>query len=349
MPQQRVRIVIVGTGGIGTLHLRDWAKIPQAEVVGVYDVEPNAARAAAEKYDIAKVYPSLDEAVGETRADAVDVCTPNMFHKAGVLAALGAGKHCLCEKPLAVTPGEIKEMIAARDRGGRLLCTIQHMRFEQRTQALKRAIDAGRLGAVYYTRAWWLRRRMAPTTPGFLKKEQAGYGPGMDLGVHVLDLAMHLLGHPEPVSVSGIAPCHLGRRPDVANQWGRYDPADFEVEDFAAGWVRFKNGAALSLEVSWLLNMVEDELYGVWLHGTEGGVKWPDLTIAHVQDGLLVDSRITSELGTDGHKNQLQAFADAILHDGPSPVPTEQSLTVARILAALYESATTGREVRLTS
>lgn len=342
-----VRLVLIGTGGIGRCHLRLWQDLPSVEVVGLYDIAPQAARQAAERFGVTSVYKSLDQAVAEPTADAVVVCTPNMFHKEGVLAALNAGKHCLCEKPLAVTAADIRAMIAARDRSGKLLMTAQHLRFEQRSQTLKRIIDAGRLGHIYYTRAWWLRRRMAPTTPGFLAKAQAGYGPGMDIGVHVLDLAMHLLDHPTPVSVSGVAPCQLAHRPDVANQWGTYKSEDFEVEDFAGGFIRFDNGAALSLEVSWLLNMVEQELYGVWLHGTEGGVQWPELKIAQVQDGVLVDTRIVSNHGTDGYKNEMLVFVDAILNGGPSPVPAEQSLTVARVLAALYKSAQTGREARL--
>lgn len=343
----RVRAVIIGTGGIGKYHLSLWNDTPNAEVLGIYDVVAQSARAAARQFNVKRVYASLADAVGDPRADAVVVCTPNMFHKEGVVAALAAGKHCLCEKPLAVDPADIRAMIAARDRSGKLLMTAQHLRFEQRSQTLKRLIDAGRLGDVYYTRAWWLRRRLAPITPGFLHKAQAGRGPGMDIGVHVLDLAMHLLDHPRPVSVTGLSACRLAHRPDVTNQWGTYKPADFEVEDFAAGLIRFEDGGALSLEVSWLLNMVEHELSGVWLHGTEGGIRWPELKLAHVQDGVLVDTQVVSDIGGDGHKHEIRAFVDAIRHGRPSPVPAEQSLVVAEILAGLYQSAESGHEVRM--
>jgi predicted dehydrogenase len=347
MNDQPVRIVLIGTGGIGTYHLQQWAEVPGAAVVGLFDADPERGRTEAERHGVAKVYDSLEAAVAEPRADAIDVCIPNAFHREAVVAALGAGKHCICEKPLAVTPAEIEAMIAARDRSGRLLMTAQHMRFEQSALALKRVVDAGRLGQPYYSRAWWLRRRMAPTTPGFLSRAQAGHGPGLDLGVHMLDLALHLLGQPEPVRVSGLSFRKIADQPDVANQWGPFRAADYEVEDFAGGLVRFADGSALSLEVSWLLNMIEPERYGVWLHGTRGGMQWPDLKIAHVQDGLLVDSEIISERGGHGHRNELAAFADAIRTGGPSPVPAEQSLTVARVLTALYASAEAGQEVAL--
>jgi predicted dehydrogenase len=343
----KLRVILIGTGGMGRGHLRVWQELPQVQVVGLYDVVPAVARGVAEEFTVPKVYRSLREAVDEPDADAAVVCTPNMFHKEAVVAVLQSGKHCLCAKPLAVTADDIRAMIAARDQSRRLLMTAQHLRFEQRSQTLKRVVAAGRLGHVYYARAWWLRRRLAPTTPGFITRSQAGHGPGVDLGVHVLDLAMHLLDHPRPVSVTGVTGCHLGRRPDVANQWGPYPAEQFDVEDHAAGLVRFEGGLALSLEVSWLLNMPEPELYGVWLFGAEAGVRWPNLMIAHVQDGVLVDSQIVSDTGTAAYKNEMLAFVDAIIHDRPAPVPAEQSLAVARILEGLYASPQTGREVRL--
>lgn len=347
MQSERVGLALIGCGGIGQYHLRVWGELPQVEPVGVFDVNADAARRAADKHGVKKVYQSLEEAVTDAAVDGVVVCTPNMAHRPCVVAALEAGKHCLCEKPLAASAADIKAMIAARDASGKILMTGQHMRFEQTGVALKRAIDAGRLGEVYYTRAWWLRRRMAPSTPGFLSKAQAGFGPGMDLGVHVLDLAMHLLGHPTPVSVCGFATQKIAKQPNIANQWGTFRGEDFEVEDFATGLIRFANGSVLSLEVSWLLNMTDQEKLGLWLHGTAGGASWPDLNISHVQDGHLVDSRILPPNGVSGHQAETAAFIEAIVNKHSSPVPAEESLQVARALDALYQSAESGREVRL--
>lgn len=347
MKPDLVRVVLIGTGGFGKAHARLWQQTPGAELVGVYDSAPEVAQQAAEKLELKRVYRSLEEAVGEPRADAVDVCTPNRAHAPVAIAALDAGKHCLCEKPLAPTAEEIRRMIVARDRSGKLLMTAQHMRFEQRSLALKKLIDAGDLGRVYYARARWLRRRMAPTTPGFLSREQAVHGPGLDLGVHVLDLAMHFMGHPKPTAVSGFTARELARQQNVGNQWGQYRSEDFEVEDFAAALIRFAGGAALTLEVSWLFNMSEPETCAVSLHGTGGGACWPDLRLNCVREGLLVNSQIISNTADEGHKNELEAFCDAIRGGGRSPVPAEQSLTIARILEALYASAESHREVRL--
>ncbi len=347
MDSDSMRVVLIGTGGIGKVHAQLWQEVPNARLVGVYDLSASAAEAVARRLGIQRVYGSLAEALAEPEAVAVDVCTPNRFHAPVVIAALEAGKHCLCEKPLAASTADIRRMIEARDRSGKLLMTAQHMRFEQRSMALNKLIQAGQLGQIYYTRAWWLRRRMAPATPGFLNKEQAGYGPGMDIGVHVLDLSMHLMGFPQPESVTGYAVCKIGRQADVANQWGSFQPEDFEVEDFAAGFIRFKNGAALSLEVSWLLNMHEAEVSRIWLHGTAGGAVWPDGQLSTVSHGLLLDTQLASNLGGDGHKNELIAFSQAVRAGGSSPVPAEQSLDVVRVLEALYESAEKGHEIRM--
>jgi predicted dehydrogenase len=337
----------MGTGGIGSYHVRLWRDVHDAEVVGVYDVDPLAAKRVAEEFGVTRVYSSMEDALDGPEADAVDICTPNNAHKACVLAALGAGKHCLCEKPLAATAGEIEEMIAARDRSGKLLMTTQHLRFEPSAQALKRLVAAGRLGEIYHTRAWWLRRRLAPTSPGLLTRALAGRGPGLDIGVHMLDLALYLLEYPRVLSVSGYSTQRLAKQPGIANQWGEYRPEDFEVEDLAAGFIRVAGGGLLTLEVSWLLNMVEHEWRALWLHGTEGGARWPDLNLSHVQEGLLVDAHVSSSLTGNGHRLAFQAFCEAIRSGGPSPVPAEQSLAVATVLEALYASAEAGREVAL--
>ncbi|MEW6249820.1 MAG: Gfo/Idh/MocA family oxidoreductase [Planctomycetota bacterium] len=347
MQSDHIGVVVLGAGWAGRHHIKSWLVTPGTQVLGVYDINPAAAQAAVDLAGGGTVYRSLEAAVAEPRAQVVDICTPNMLHRPGALAAFAAGKHVLCEKPLAATTADIRAMIAARDQAGRLLMTCQHMRFEERTQLLRNMLAGGRLGEVYYGRATWLRRRGAPVGPGFLRKDLAGFGPGMDIGVHVLDLAMHLMGQPQPVSVTGVAGAKLAHRPDVCNQWGCFRSEDFQVEDFAAGFVRFANGAGLAIEVSWLMNMPETEWIGLTLHGTAGGVRWPDLKLAHVQNNVLVDTQAVGPPENHGHQHALAAFVDAIRRGGPSPVPAEESLAVVGVLAALYESAGSGREVQL--
>lgn len=347
MADPGLRIALIGAGGIGRLHLNLWRDLPDVEVVGLYDVSREAAARASSECGIQTVFESLDEPLADERVDAVDVCVPNNAHAHVVVAALDAGKHCLCEKPLAATAADIERMIVARDRSGRMLMTAQHMRFDDAALAFKKYIDAGRLGEIYYARAWWLRRRMTPVSPGFLCKTQSGGGPCIDIGVHMLDLALHYMGFPRPVRVSGVAPCKLAKRAGIYNEWGEYDPDDFEVEDFAAGLVRFDNGAALVLEVSWMLNIDRDDDYGVQLCGVEGGGRWPQLAYNSERDGRLFTGQMSDVSEGNGYANELRAFVEAIRAGDPSPVPAEQSLTITRVLEGLYASSESGCETRL--
>lgn len=344
MASDTLKVALVGTGGIGKIHLEQWRQVERAEIAGVFDVSAESARQAAEEFEVEVIYESLEDAVADDTIDAVDICVPNKSHPATAIAALDAGKHVICEKPLAATSAEIEQMIAARDRAGKLLMTAQHLRFEERSAAFKKMIDAGRLGEIYYARAFWLRRRMLPTTPGFIRKEQSGGGPCLDIGVHALDLALHFMGFPKPISVTGVADCKLAKGAGVFNEWGEFDAAAFDVEDFAAGMIRFENGAALTLEVSWMLNMDEDEIYGVHLFGKNGGGRWPELKFSREHDGLLLDERISNIRENHGHRNELREFTEAVRDGGPSPVRAEESLLVARILEALYASAAQGSE-----
>jgi predicted dehydrogenase len=273
-----------------------------------------------------------------------------MAHAEITINGLKAGKHVICEKPLAPTPAAIRQMIAARNRSGKLLMTAQHQRFERSSQNLKKYLTTGALGEVYYARAHFLRRRYIPGwgSGSFIDKKRSGGGPCIDIGVHILDLALHFMNHPEPVVVTGITPCMLGKRKDIRGWWGEWNRDKMSVEDFAAGFVRFKDGSALSLEVSWLLNIHEPEYQRIVLCGTEAGAEWPAMTVHGETAGNVTDIKLSfPDDRADGHHTELAEFAKAIFTKKPSPVPPEQSLGVMRILDGLYRSNQTGREVKV--
>jgi predicted dehydrogenase len=260
----------------------------------------------------------------------------------------------LCEKPLAPTPAEIRKMIAARDRSGKMLMTAQHFRFTPTAQALKREIDRGTLGQVYHARCWMLRRAATPCNTNFTLKRNSGGGPCIDIGVHILDLTLWMMGHPRPVAVSGVTHAPLHRVPSSFSIWGGKLPGEWDVEELALGTVRFDNGASLVLEVSWLLHhKIPPEQYEdmqMWLYGTRGGAHWPSDEILR-SDGEkqeLIDARLKcADDPLRPHARECVAFAEAIVEGKPSPVPAEQALELMSILQGLYRSAEEGCEVKV--
>jgi len=349
----KLRIGLIGCGGISGQHVDGWRRLnPDCQIVACADPieERRNQRGDEAKVPANARFPYLSDILkAGIQLDAIDICANNSAHAPVTIEALDAGLHVLCEKPLAMNPGQVRDMISARDRAkNKILMTAQHMRFQNDSARLKAYVQDGVLGEVYYARAHFLRRRFLPTRIGFIDKKISGGGPVIDIGVHILDLTLHLMGHPEPVSVSAIAPQKLAKRNDIRGWWGEWDRDAINVEDFAAGFVRFKNGAALSLEVSWLANMRETDVTKITLFGTEAGAEWPDLGIFSEKAGSTTDTKLRfSDDGVGGHQKEIAAFADAILTGKPSPVPTEQSLNVIRILDGLYRSDACGAEVKV--
>lgn len=349
----KLKVGIIGVGGIAQVHVPGWVASEDAELVAGSDIdEKTLARWGAEN-GIERLVVDPAELFDDPEIDIIDICTPSSYHAPLTIAALDAGKHVLCEKPLAPTPAEIESMIAARDRSGKLLMTAQHHRFDTESMVLKGEIDEGALGEVYHARGWMLRRAAAPLRPGFILKEQCGGGACIDIGVHILDLSLWLMGNPQPVSVTGVARTELAHKPGAFSIWGGAIPQEMDVEEFAAAFVRFENGATLVLEVSWLLHHgTPDEDMQLWLYGQDGGCHWPkceiydsDRSRQQLYDRTLLLGNKRNSLKS--HALECVAFADAVKRGLPSPVPAEQSLDVMRILDGVYRSQESGREVRL--
>ena len=347
-----LKVAIIGTGGISRTHMPGWEASPYAEVVAAADVYRPGLETFGRQFGIERLYGDPAELLADPSIDIVDICTPNRLHTPLVLASLEAGKHVICEKPLAPTPEEIQTMIAARDRSGKLLMTAQHFRFKGNSQAMKREIEAGALGEIYHARAWMLRRNGLIPTPTFIRQELSGGGPCIDIGVHILDLTLWMMGNPRPVAVTGVARAELAHRDGAWAVWRNAPiPQDFDVEDFASAFVRFENGATLMLEVSWLLHHdTEGEDMQMWLYGTEGGSHWPKCAVYHTNytTRQLYNRalRLTSDT-LEPHAAECVAFAEAIYSGKPSPVPPEQSLQVLSILDGIYRSQREGREIAI--
>jgi predicted dehydrogenase len=346
-----LKVGMIGLGGIAHTHVPGWNSSPYTELTAGCDINPQVFPAWQQKYGLTNFCQDAEDLIADPDIDIVDICTPNMFHAPYVIAALEAGKHVICEKPLAPTPGEIRQMIAARDRSGKKLMTAQHFRFKGSSQAMKAEIETGALGEVYHARAWMLRRSGLPVRPTFIYQSLSGGGPTIDIGVHILDLTLWLMGHPKPVAVSGVARTELAHHPGAfTTLWGRgLVPQDLDVEDFAAAFVRFENGATLMLEVSWLLHHnVQGEASKIWLYGTEGGCEWPnaDFMETDYERKQLINRslQLTQDLG-EPHALECIEFARVVAEDLPSPVPAEHSLYVQTILDGIYRSQAAGKEV----
>ncbi|OPX33192.1 MAG: hypothetical protein B1H40_00560 [Candidatus Latescibacteria bacterium 4484_181] len=336
--QHKIRVGVIGTG-IGSYHIRAYQKLPEVEVVAVVDLDSKRAKQIAEEYGIAHSFSDYRKLLDLKQIDAVSVCTPNFLHAEITVAALQAGKDVLCEKPMAMNTQEAEMMVKAARQTGRKLMMAFCRRFQNDSQWLKKYIEAGELGEIYYAKTGWLRRRGIPGLGGwFTTKAKSGGGPLIDLGVHMLDLVLWLMGNPRAVSASGST---YAKFTDLYP----LEKGTLDVEDLACALVRLETGATVFLETSWVSNISGDRVYSS-LFGTKGGADFPPLKIYTEKHGKLVDlePRLPEISGYDG---EVAHFVECILQDKEPTATAEQGLEITRILDAIYESAETGKEVLL--
>ena len=349
---KKVRIGLVGAGNIAKTHLDAYRKIEAVEIVAVCDINPENLRETAEKYGIAKTYESETQMLKEVELDAVDVCVWNCNHAACTIEALNAGKHVLCEKPMATNAKEAREMIDAAKKNDRLLMIGFVMRFDTETRIAKDFIDKDYLGDIYYSKATYLRRHGAPGG-WFTDKSRSAGGPVIDLGVHVIDLTRYLMGKPKALSVFASTADHLKNRPNLKTHVGWQpkgaSPQDiYDVEDFGVALIKYEGGKTTLLETSYSLNgesVTKKELYG-----TKGGMNLAGNGLkiyTEVNDFLADIVPDTSDYieAEDLFEAEMRHFADCILNGTECIATAEDGLEVMKILDAIYESAKTGHEV----
>jgi predicted dehydrogenase len=349
--RNKLKVGIIGVGGIANVHMPGWMDNPHAEIIAGSDISQSNLEAWGRRYNIERLTTDADELIHDPAIDIIDICTPNNYHAPLAIAAMNAGKHVLCEKPLAPNPAAVRDMIKTRDETGKMLMTAQHFRFKGAAKAMKAEIDTGALGEIYHARSWMLRRAAVPTGPTFILKEKATGGACIDIGVHILDLTLWFMGNPKPISVTGVSRSELAHLPGAFSIWGGPIPQEMNVEEFASAFVRFENGATLILEVSWLLHHdTEVEDMQMWLYGKNGGAHWPKCEIYQSNNAIrqLYNRKLslTKDLRSP-HAQECIEFAEAIIEGKPSPVPAEQSLQVMTILDAVYRSQDAGKEIVL--
>lgn len=355
---RNVKVGIIGCGGIANgKHMPSLSKLKTVELVAFCDVFVERAVKAAAEYGVenAKVYDNYQELLKDESIEVVHVLTPNDSHAEISVAALDAGKHVMCEKPMAKTSEEARLMVDAAIRSGKKLTIGYNNRFRPDSQHLHKVCERGDLGEVYYAKAHAIRRRAVPTWGVFLDEEKQGGGPLIDIGTHALDLTLWMMNNYKPKSVIGTTYHKLSQKKDAANAWGPWDPEKFTVEDSAFGFITMENGATIILESSWALNSLDVDESKCSLSGTEGGADMKDgLRINGESFGKLYTTNV--ELGAGGvafydGKTESDAdlearlWIDNIINDTEPVVKPEEAYVVTQILEAIYESAKTGKAV----
>ena len=347
----KLKIGIIGAGGIAQqCHIPGYQSIPdQCEIVAVCDVSAENADKAAKKFGIARTYSDYRQLLADKEIDAVSVATPNAHHLQPSIDALNAGKHVLCEKPLAMNGGEARQICQAAKKSGKILQVALQFRFSGPVKFLKEYIDNGRMGDIYYARAQALRRRGVPSWGVFIDKEKQGGGPLIDIGVHILDITLFLMGYPQPVSASGKTWAQLGKDPALFNGFGDYDRKKFTVEDFAVGLIKFANGAVVVLESSFMANL-DGNPFQTQLFGTKAGALLKPTLDNPIEIFTEQDRQLLNIVPANipkvesAHTLEVQAFVNAIREGKSSPVPCEQGLALNAIFDAIYKSSESGKE-----
>lgn len=349
----KIKVGIIGAGSISNFHVMGYKELENVEVYAACDLNEERVKAFAEKYGIKHTFTDFNEMLKLNELDAVSVCTWNNSHAPASIAALKAGKHVLCEKPLSMNTPEAKEIERAAKESGKLLMVGFVRRFGKNTKILKDFIDKGYLGDIYYAKTSCIRRCGNPCG-WFSDKKRSGGGPLIDLGVHMIDLVRFLMGKPKAISVSGAAFNNIGPRNNI-KAFSRYNPVDVDdycdVEDLAVAMIRFDNGAVLSVETSFSQNIKEDVL-SLELFGTKSGAMMePKLELYSELEDYLVDitPRYTEDANTfiANFKNETAHFIDCITNGTKCLNPVEDGVEMMKILDAIYESAAAKREIIL--
>jgi len=355
---KKLKVGVIGCGGIaGQKHLPAIAKIDEAEITAFCDIFPEKAEKACKEFGVqgAKTYTDYKELLKDGSIDVIHVCTPNRSHSPITVAALEAGKHVMCEKPMAAGYEEAKKMIDAAKKTGKLLTIGYQYRCMPAPMYLKKACERGDLGEIYFAKAHAIRRRAVPTWGVFLNEKEQGGGPLIDIGTHALDMTLWMMDNYRPKSVTGSVFKKLNGNPDCGNVFGPWDPKEYTVEDSAFGFITMENGATIFLESSWALNTLEVGEGICTLCGTKAGADMRDgLRINSDDLGKFIVNKPDLSVGSVQYYKgasmepkdiECRNWYDAILHGTELRVKPEQALVVTQILEGIYESARTGKQV----
>lgn len=367
MKNNKIQIGIIGCGGIANQkHLPALSRLPElCDIVAFCDIVKERAVKAAKEYGAvgARIYTDYKELLKDESIDLVHVLTPNVSHCEITVAAFAAGKNVMCEKPMAATGADAREMVTAWKKSGKKFTIGYQNRFRPEVQMLHECCEKGELGEIYYGKAHAVRRRAVPTWGVFPNKALQGGGPLIDIGTHSLDMTLWMMNNYEPASVTGSVYYKLGHLKQAVdgNLFGPWDPETYEVEDSAMGFIKMKNGATINIEASWAINLLDSREASTTVCGTlagaeiRSGLSYPknELIINRGHNGLLTEEVLTKTgevayfsgmLSEPGYLEAKQ-WLECIINNTEPLVKPEQALVVTEILEAIYKSAETGKEI----
>lgn len=362
---KKLKVGIIGTGWIADAHIREYKKMPDVEVVAGADLIPGKAEAFFKKFEVEGVrcYNSHTELLENEELDAVSICTYNATHAECAIAALNKGVNVLLEKPMTVTLEEAIEIRKAEKVSGKVLSIGFQPRLDPNMQMIKKIVESGELGQIYYIQTGGGRRRGIPTPFGttFIEKETGGIGALGDIGCYSLDMVLNAIGYPKPLTVTGYKSDFFGTDPNYTNYKRLNHPEyaeKFGVDDFAAAFIRLEGGIVLDFRISWAMNM--DTSGDTLILGTKGGLRIPStgcwngsvggpMKIYHEVAGEQVETEIpilpSPENGIFYEK--IRSFLDAVKDGGTAPVPSSQIIYNQAILDGIVKSHEAGREVEI--
>ena len=359
---KKVKVGIIGTGWIAEAHAACYQRCPDVEIVALADIVPGKAEKFAKDNGIegARIYNSDRELIdNEKDIDAVSVCTYNRQHACCAIDALEHGVHVLLEKPMCVTTEEAVAICKAEKASGKVLSIGFQPRFDENMKMVKKVVESGELGQIYYIQTGGGRRKGIPTPYGtsFIEDETAGIGALADIGCYSLDMVLNAVGYPKPLTVSGYMSDFFGKNPATYPNHPEY-AEKFSVDDFGAGFIRLEGGIILDFRIAWDMHL--DTPGDTIIMGTKGSLRIPStecwngsiggpLKIYHDVAGEKVETVIPEkDNDVDNFDKKIRSFIDAVKYGLPAPVPSSQIIYNQAIIDGIYKSAEAGREIEIT-
>ena len=355
--ERKLKVGIIGTGWIAGEHLREYLKMPDVEVVAGADIVPGKAEKFFKDFGVenARSYESGHALLEAEELDVVSICTYNCQHACCTIDALEHGVHVMLEKPFTVTLEEAIEVMRAEKKSGKVLTIGYQPRMSKNMQMIKKIVQSGELGDIYYIQTGGGRRRGIPTPFGttFIEKETGGIGAVGDIGTYSLDMVLNAIGYPKPLTVSGYTSDFFGKDPTYYTQHPEY-AEKFGVDDFAAGFIRLEGGIVLDFRISWAMHM--DTAGDTLILGTKGGLRIPStecwngevhkpMTVYKTIAGKEISYEIPLEPGNALFYEKIRTFLDAVKTGGKPAVPSSEILYNQAIIDGLVRSAKLGHEI----